>query len=38
MLLDALVWWLGKGLDLYEETDTNISKEGGRKHSFRQLK
>ncbi|PNF14783.1 hypothetical protein B7P43_G07610 [Cryptotermes secundus] len=38
MLLDALVWWLGRGLNLYEETDVSRSKEGSRNHNFRQLK
>jgi len=31
MLLDVVVWWLGRGLDLYEETNT-------KRVSVRQLK
>jgi hypothetical protein len=37
MLLDALVWWLGRRLDLYEETNVK-TKEGSRNHNFQQLK
>jgi hypothetical protein len=37
MLLDALVWWLGRGLDLYEETDISRTKEGSR-NNFQHLK
>jgi hypothetical protein len=38
MLLDAVVWWLGRNLDLYEETGTNRTKEISRNHSFQHLK
>jgi hypothetical protein len=38
MLMDAVVWWLGRKLDLYAETDTNITKEISRNPSFQHLK
>lgn len=38
VLLDVVVWWLGKGLDLYEETDARKARAGSRRDTSQQLK
>ena len=34
MLLDVVVWWLGRGLDLYEETNTEKARVGSWRVNF----
>jgi hypothetical protein len=38
MLLDVVVWRLGRKLDLYREMDTKRTKADSRNHNFQQLK
>jgi hypothetical protein len=38
VLLDVTVWWLGRGLELYEETDARKATAGVGKNTSHQLK
>lgn len=38
VLLDVVVWRLGRGLDLYEETNARNVRTGGRDDVKQQLK
>jgi hypothetical protein len=38
LLLDAVVWWLGRGLGLYEETNIRRVRTCSKDDYFKQLK